>query len=138
MKKYFAFLFVLCLASIMFVQWASAQSPSADWNSNWQFQNALEKSNVLSQAMAMKFVESDGFNTTINSNMTTNDTYFQEQNCTVNGSCANNTAIAIGNNIEVAGDGNLITTENDGNVGSQTNNGSGNTLIGDDQVTIIP
>ena len=107
MKLIVSIFFFLCLASNAF-----AQNASTDWHGSWGFQNPLEKANVLSQAMAMKFVEEGGL---------TNN-YYQQQDCNSDGACRNGstTTTSIGAIVTVTGDGNKATAENKGKVTAKT------------------
>lgn len=85
---------------------AFAQSASEAWHSPWGFQGPQEKFFYLEQATRMKFVEDGGL---------TNKSYFTQS-----------TTNAIGNLIQIQGDGNIVDANNSGNVAAQTNEGSGN------------
>ena len=117
MKLIVSIFFFLCLASNAF-----AQGASTDWHGSWGFQNPLEKANVLSQAMAMKFVEEGGL---------TNN-YYQQMDCNSDGACRNGstTTTSIGSIVNVTGDGNTATATNkDSKQTAQTNNSSSNSVV---------
>jgi hypothetical protein len=118
---------ILMLAVSAFVLSAGvalADTPSSDWNNSWGFPSPAEKANLLNQALAIEFVEEDGFDS--NYYGTENNI----QNCSVDGACFNGDTVAIGSQviIDVNGDNNTVTGNDattDGNTAAQTNNGSG-------------
>lgn len=126
MKRFSIILVLLCAAPIMFVQWASAQSPSNDWNSSWSFSTVLEKSHLLNQAMAMELIESEGLSSTYNvySDSTYYDSSSHETYCETTGSCTeNNTSTtAIGIMTEVGDNVSAVTIDssNGGEIDSKT------------------
>jgi hypothetical protein len=53
---------------------AVAGQSSSDWNNSWGFPSTFEKSRLVEQALAIEFVEEDGFDNT-STYFGTNDTY---------------------------------------------------------------
>ncbi len=107
-------------ALLLSVGAATADSSSSDWNNSWGFPSPAEKSNLLSQAIAIDIVGDGGFNAN----------YYSTQNCNADGACFNGgEAIAIGSqvNIDVNGNGNDVngSATTDGNTAAQNNNGNG-------------
>ena len=98
------------ISAVMFVQGASAQSTSNDWNSSWTFASPLEKSQILNQAMAMELMESEGLSSTYN--VYTDSTYYDsstsnvanETYCDVAGACNTFDTTSIGTIVEIGDD----------------------------------
>lgn len=123
-------LMLAAIALLLSVGVAVADPSNSDWNDSWGFPTPAEKANTLNQAIAIEFVEEDGFN--INTNRTTNNSFFNKQNCNTDGACFNENEYQLGNtiaigsqvNVDVNGDNNNITGNNattDGNVAAQNN-----------------
>ncbi len=117
-------LMLTVLALLLNAGAAFADPSSSDWNDSWGFPSPAEKANLLNQALAIEFIENDGFD---------NDYYssnFNTQNCNSDGACfTDGDTIAIGSQVivDVDGDNNNVNgnASTDGNTAAQTNEGSG-------------